>query len=347
MTNQQTAAIAPENLQFGIDTFGDVPDGDYVGGLKSLVEQAKLADQIGLDAFNIGEHHRDDFSVSAPDTVLAYLAGVTEKIKLGTAVIVLSSDDPVRVYERFATIQGLSDNRVELTVGRGSFTESFPLFGYDLNDYEELFEEKLAMLSELVKKTPVTWQGKHTQSLENQGLWPPLDAAKMPIFVAVGGSPESVVRAAKYDFGLRLAIIGGPVGRFAPFTELYRRAQEEFGHAPGKSIGWHSPGLIAETDDAAYEAFYDHHIRRVKRIGEERGWGKITRGRIDREVHSGALFVGSPETVARKIAKGIKDLGADTFDLKIGSGTPEAEMKSIELYGTKVAPLVREMVAEQ
>ncbi|KAA8720739.1 LLM class flavin-dependent oxidoreductase [Corynebacterium phocae] len=343
MTHQQN----PETLKFGLDTFGDVHDGGHVAGLKNVVAQAKLADQVGLDSFNVGEHHRDDYAISAPDTVLAHLAGVTDNIHLGTAVIVLSSDDPVRVYERFSTLQALSDNRAELTIGRGSFTESFPLFGYDLSNYEELFEEKVAMLAELVNNRPVTWHGKHTQSLENQELWPPMDGSTLPVFVAVGGSPESVVRAAKYDFGLRVAIIGGAVSRFAPLTELYRLAQEEFGHQPGKSIGWHSPGLIADSDDAAYEAFYDQHMQHLQRLGRERGWQPMTRDRFDAEVRDGALFVGSPETVARKIAHGFTALGADTFDLKIGSGTHAAEMKSIELYGTKVVPLVREMVAAQ
>nr|WP_120491881.1 LLM class flavin-dependent oxidoreductase [Corynebacterium lactis] len=347
MTRQQNALVNPEDLKFGIDTFGDVTDGDYVAGLKNVVEQAKLADQVGLHSFNLGEHHRDDFAVSAPDTVLSHIAGVTENIHLGTAVIVLSSDDPVRVYERFSTIQALSDNRVELTVGRGSFTESFPLFGYSLSDYEGLFEEKLAMLVELTKNRPANWQGKFTQTLENQELWPPLDSEKLPIYVAVGGSPQSVVRAAKHDLGLRLAIIGGAPSRFAPFADLYRRAQEEFGHEPGKSVGWHSPGLVADTDEEAVDAFYDAHIAHVSRVGAERGWGAMTRDRFDHEVRHGALFVGSPETVAKKIAKGVKALGADTFDLKIGTGSQDALLKSVELYGEKVVPLVRDMVADE
>ncbi len=312
-----------------------------------MVEQVKLADQVGLDGFNLGEHHRDDYAISAPDTVLSYLAGVTENIHLGTAVIVLSSDDPVRIYERFSTIQALSNNRVELTVGRGSFTESFPLFGYSLSDYEGLFEEKLAMLAEIMKNRPFTWEGKFTQSLQNQELWPPIDADKLPIYVAVGGSPQSVVRAARHDFGLRLAIIGGAVSRFAPFADLYRRAQEEFGHAPGKSVGWHSPGLIADTDEEAVDAFYEKHLKGVTRLGAERGWGAMTRERFDHEVKAGALFVGSPETVAKKIVKGITALKADRFDLKIGTGSQDALMKSVELYGTKVVPLVRDMIADQ
>lgn len=345
--NNVTRQLNPENLKFGLDTFGDVTDGDYVKGLCNVVEQAKLADQVGLYTFNVGEHHRDDYGISAPDTVLAYLAGVTENIHLGTAVIVLSSDDPVRIYERFSTIQALSGNRAQLTVGRGSFIESFPLFGYSLGDYEALFEEKLGMLVEVVKNRPVTWQGKLTQSLENQELWPPLDGDKLPVYVAVGGSPESVVRAARHDLGLRLAVIGGAVSRFAPFVDLYHRAQEEFGHEPGKSIGWHSHGLVADTDEEAVEAFYDLHVAHMTRLGQERGWSPMTRESFDREVRSGALFVGSPETVARKIAKGIQALGADSFDLKIGTGSQDAILKSIELFGAKVAPLVRDMVADE
>lgn len=346
MTHQQNLLVNPEDLKFGLDTFGDVTDGDYVKGLKNVVEQAKLADQVGLYTFNVGEHHRDDYGISAPDTVLSHIAGVTENIHLGTAVIVLSSDDPVRIYERFSTIQALSGNRVQLTVGRGSFIESFPLFGYSLSDYEELFEEKLGMLVEIVNNRPVTWQGKHTQSLEEQEIWPPLDKDKMPIYVAVGGSPQSVVRAAKHDLGLRLAIIGGAVSRFAPFADLYRRAQEEFGHEPGKSVGWHSHGLVADTDEGAVEAFYEKHVAHVTRLGNERGWGAMTPERFNHELRSGALFVGSPETVARKITKGIKALGADSFDLKIGTGSQEAILKSIELYGTKVVPMVRDMIAD-
>lgn len=336
----------PEDIKFGIDTFGDVVDGDYVAGIKNVVEQAKLADEVGLHSFNLGEHHRDDFAISAPDTVLSYIAAVTDNIHLGTAVVVLSSDDPVRIYERFSTIQALSNNRVELTVGRGSFTESFPLFGYSLSKYEDLFEEKLSMLGEIVNQRPVTWKGRLTQSLENQEIFPPLDKDAMPIYVAVGGSPQSVVRAASHDLGLRIAVIGGAVSRFAPFAKLYRQAQEEFGHEM-KSLGWHSPGLVADTDEEAVDAIYDQHIAHQKRLGRERGWSPMTKQRFDHEVRSGALFVGSPETVARKVVKGIKALGADTFDLKIGTGSQEAQLKSIELFGTKVAPLVREMLADE
>lgn len=346
MTRQQNVLVNPEDIKFGIDTFGDVIGGDHVAALSNVVMQAQLADQVGLHSFNLGEHHRDDYAISAPDTVLSHLAGITENIHLGTAVIVLSSDDPVRVYERFSTIQALSNNRVELTVGRGSFTESFPLFGYSLSDYEELFEEKLAMLVELTRNRPVDWQGNFTQQLESQELWPPLNSDQLPVYVAVGGSPQSVVRAAKHDVGLRLAVIGGAVSRFAPFADLYRRAQEELGHAPGKSLGWHSPGLVADTDEEAVEAFYDAHMAHVTRLGAERGWATMTRDRFEHEVRHGALFVGSPEAVARKIARGIKALGADTFDLKIGTGAPDALLKSVELYGEKVVPLVRDMVAD-
>ncbi|MDP9800368.1 putative LLM family oxidoreductase [Arcanobacterium wilhelmae] len=338
--------INPADIHFGLDTFGDVHNNDPIQSLKDVVEQAKLADEVGIYAFNLGEHHRDDFAISSPHTVLANIAAVTTQIKLGTAVVVLSSDDPVRVYEQFSTIHALSDGRAELTVGRGSFIESFPLFGYDLSDYEPLFEEKLEMLVNLWKNRPFDWNGKLTQSLTHQHLFPPMDAETLPIFVAVGGSPQSVVRAARHDVGLRLAIIGGQPERFAPFADLYRNAQEQFGHTTPRSIGFHSPGLVADTDEEAIEAFKAEHMAHNARVGAERGWPAMTEARFASELTNGALFVGSVETVSQKLAKAIKVLGADTFDLKIGTGSHSAQMKSIELYGTQVVPRVRELLAE-
>lgn len=262
------------------------------------------------------------------------------------AVIVLSSDGPVRVYERISTLNALSGGRAELTVGRGSFTESFPLFGCDLSKYEGLFEEKLVMLVRLWRERPATWGGDLAQSLREQELYPPLDAAGSvpPLAVAVGGSPQSVVRAAYHDLDLRLAVIGGAPERFVPFADLYRRAQDEFGHAQDSSIAFHSPGLVADTDEEAAEAFYPQYAANNNRVGAERGWPRTTRARFNDEVAHGALFVGSPETVARKAADAMLALGADTFDLKIGLGSQEAQLRSIELLGIRAAPMVREMV---
>lgn len=347
-TAPEPTRLDPASLHFGLDTFGDLQDGDFAATLRKVVDQARLADQVGVHALNLGEHHRDDYAISAPDTVLSYIAAATERLHLGTAVIVLSSDDPVRVYERISTLHALSGGRAELTVGRGSFTESFPLFGYDLAKYEGLSEEKLAMLVQLWRERPATWDGELAQSLSKQELYPPLDAAGSvpPLAVAVGGSPQSVVRAAYHDLDLRLAVIGGAPERFAPFADLYRRAQDGFGHVQDNSVGFHSPGLIADTDEEAAEAFFPQYAANNNRVGAERGWPRMTRARFDDEVTHGALFVGSPETVARKVADAMLALGADTFDLKIGLGSQEAQLRSIELLGTKVAPMVRDMVAD-
>ena len=333
-------------LHFGLDTFGDVWQIDANQTLKNLIEQVTLADKVGVYSFNLGEHHRDDFVISAPDTVLSYMAAKTENIHLDTAVIVLSSDDPVRIYERFSTIQALSGGRAQLTVGRGSFIESFPLFGYSLENYEQLFEEKLGLLHTILNNRPFTWEGELTPSYKDQYLFPPMETP-LPVQVAVGGSPQSVVRAAKYDFGLRLAIIGGDPLRFAPFAQLYRNAQEQFGHTTPRTIGIHSPGLVAETDAEAIQAFYDPYVTHNARVGRERGWAPMDEERFMNEVNYGALFVGSVETVAQKIARAIKGIGADTFDLKIGTGSHDAQMRAIELYGTEVIPRVKELLADE
>lgn len=332
-------------LNFGIDHFGDLKNNDFAQSLRDLVEQATLADQVGVSSYNLGEHHRDDFAVAAPEIVLSHIAAKTEQIKLGTAVVVLSSDDPVRIYERFAELDALSNHRMELTVGRGSFTESFPLFGYDLSDYEELFEEKLAMLAEIWKGRPLTWNGKHTPRLKNQMLYPPMNPQNVPLYVAVGGSPQSVVRAAHYNIGLRLAIIGGDPARFAPFVELYRKSRERFGFDDERSVGFHSPGLIAPTDEEARQLFYGDFEKYNNRLGAERGWMGMNRERYLQEVEHGALFVGSVETVAQKIAEKMKALGTDTFNLKHGQGDQSAQLQSIGLYGEKVIPMVKDMLA--
>lgn len=342
-------------VELGVDTFGDVTWDDddrpvsHAQTVRNVVEQGVLADQVGLHSIGIGEHHRDDFAISAPDVVLAGIATRTQQLRLGTAVTVLSSDDPVRVYERFATLDALSDGRAEVVLGRGSFTESFPLFGYDLQDYEALFEEKLALFAALRTSQPVTWKGTLTQDLRDVTLYPPLENGPLPTWIAVGGSPQSVVRAAHYDIPLMLAIIGGPVERFAPFSDLYRRALAEFGHTPDNPVAYHSYGYVAETDEQAREEFFRPYVISTERIGAERGWPAPTKESFLEEVEHGSMAVGSPETVARKIAAGVRALGASRFDLKISTGplSHGKLMRSIELYGTRVAPLVRDMLADR
>jgi probable LLM family oxidoreductase len=311
-----------------------------------VVEQAKLAEEVGLDSFNIGEHHRDDYAVSAPDTILAGIATVTNKIKLGTGVTVLSSDDPVRVYQRFATIDALSNGRAEITAGRGSFIESFPLFGYELANYGDLFEEKLELLVELLKEKPVTWSGKMRASLTNQEVFPKTERGAIGLRVGVGGSPDSVVRAARLGIPMALAIIGGDPARFAPYSNLYREQLAKFGHAE-LPVSIHSPGFVADTDSEAIEAQWPHYETAFGRIGRERGWGPTTKMHFISEVNGGSLYVGSPETVAKKIAYAIESVGASRFDLKYANGPmPHSKlMKAIELHGTKVVPMVREILA--
>lgn len=316
--------------------------------LRDVVQEAVLAEQVGIDAFNVGEHHRDDFSVSAPDVVLAGIATKTSKIKLGSGVTVLSSDDPIRVYQRFATIDALSSGRAEITAGRGSFIESFPLFGYELSDYARLFEEKLELLVELLKENPVNWQGSIRPPLVNQQVYPKSHSGKIPLRVGVGGSPESVVRAARLDAALALAIIGGDPARFLAYARLYQEQMDHFGHQL-RPISIHSPGHIAETDEQAIEELWPHYESSFGRIGRERGWGPMTKGHYLDEVHNGSLYVGSPETVAKKIAYALKSVEAQRFDLKYATGPmPHSKlMQSIELYGTKVIPMVRELLASQ
>jgi probable LLM family oxidoreductase len=338
-------------IQFGLDTFGDISLSDS-GVQKSagqvirdVVEQAVLADELGLAGFKVGEHHRDDYAVSAPDTVLAGIATVTKNIRLGTGVTVLSSEDPVRVYQRFATIDALSNGRAEITAGRGSFIESFPLFGYDLNDYHVLFEEKLELLVQLLNENAVTWSGTTRAALNNQQVYPKTEQGRIPLRVGVGGSPESVLRAARLGIPMALAIIGGDPARFAPYANLYREALEKSGR-PQLPISIHSPGHIAETDKQAIEEQWPHYETAFGRIGRERGWGPMTKMHYISEVNGGSLYVGSPETVARKIAYAIKSLGASRFDLKYANGPmPHSrQMKTIELYATKVVPMVNELL---
>jgi probable LLM family oxidoreductase len=341
------------NLEFGLDTFGDISQDDRGAKqsagvvIREVVEQAKLADELGLSGFNIGEHHRDDYAVSAPDTLLAGIATVTKNIRLGTGVTVLSSEDPVRVYQRFATIDALSNGRAEITAGRGSFIESFPLFGYDLDDYHVLFEEKLELLVKLLQENAVTWSGSTRASLNNQEVYPKTERGRIPLRVGVGGSPESVLRAARLGIPMALAIIGGDPARFAPYANLYRETLEKTGQ-PQLPISIHSPGHISDTDEQAIEEQWPHYETAFGRIGRERGWGPTTKMHFISEVNGGSLYVGSPETVARKIAYAISSLGASRFDLKYANGPmPHSKtMKSIELYATKVIPMVKELLTE-
>lgn len=347
MANTSTG---PGTIELGLDTFGDITLGQdgapkpAAHVIRDVVEQAVVADDLGLDYFGIGEHHRDDFAVSAPDMVLAAIAGQTKRIRLGSAVTVLSSDDPIRVFQRFATLDAVSNGRAEVTLGRGSFTESFPLFGFDLANYEELFEEKLELFNELRKEGPVSFSGNTRPALHSQMVYPHTESGSLKTWVAVGGSPQSVVRAAHYGMPLMLAIIGGEPLQFAPFTELYHRALKEFGQ-PEQPIGVHSPGHIAETDQKAMDELWPHYAAMHSRIGRDRGWPPLTRAEFDATAGPrGALMVGSPETVANKITTVAKALGLSRFDLKFSHGTlPHASMlKGIELYANEVAPRVRE-----
>ncbi len=342
------------NHILGLDSFGDITvdaDGTPLHAaqvLRNVVEEATLADKLGVDAITLGEHHRDDFAISSPEIVLAAIAGRTERILLGTGVTVLSSDDPVRVYERFATLDGVSDGRAEIVLGRGSFTESFPLFGYHLHDYDELFSEKLELFAKLREEGAVTWSGKHRSSLTDQHVYPKTEhPGGLPAWIGVGGSPQSVVRSVKIGIPMMLAIIGGDPARFLPFVELYRRAQGELGVEP-MPLGVHSPGHVAETDTQARDELWQHFRANRIRIGRERGWPDPTRAEFEHEVDEGSLYVGSPETVAQKMARTIRTLGADRFDLKYANGTMPHEMlmSSIELYGGAVIPRVRELLAD-
>lgn len=339
-------------LEFGLDTFGDVTAGpddallSHAAVIRNVVAEGVLADEVGVDFFGIGEHHREDFAVSTPEMVLAAIAARTSRIKLGSAVTVLSSDDPVRVFQRFATLDALAKGRAEIILGRGSFTESFPLFGFELEQYQTLFEEKLDLFAELITGKAVTWSGTTRASLTDQRVFPPIETGTLKTWVGVGGSPESVVRAARYELPMMLAIIGGDPLRFKPYVELYNRAFSQMGR-PVQPIGVHSPGYVADSDAQAREELWPDFKRMRDRIGAERGWGPMNRAEFDQEADRGSLYVGSPETVARKIANTVKALGVSRFQLKYSAGSLPHDrlMRSIELYGMKVMPLVRELLA--
>ena len=341
-----------QHIELGLDTFGDItanPDGGpktHAQVIRDVIEEGVLADDVGVDAFGVGEHHRPDFAVSTPDVVLAAIAGRTKRMWLGSAVTVLSSDDPVRVFQRFSTLNAASNGRAEVTLGRGSFIESFPLFGYELADYEKLFEEKLDLFAALLRNEPVTWHGSMRAPLDNQRVYPPIETGALRTWVGVGGSPESVVRAVRHDLPLMLAIIGGDPKRFAPYVELYHRAYAQLGK-PAREIGVHSHGYVAETDETAREELWPDYKRMRDRIGAERGWPAMQRAEFDRVADHGSLYVGSPQTVARRIAATVKALGLARFDMKYSAGTLSHEkiMRCIELFGRKVMPLTRDMLA--
>jgi probable LLM family oxidoreductase len=340
-------------IEFGLNSFGDVPtDGGRTLSdpetVRLLVDEAKHAEAVGLDVFSLGEHYREGYVDSATPVLLAGIATATERIRLGTAVTVLSTNDPVRLYNEFSTLDALSNGRAQLVLGRASQTQSFPLFGYKLEDYEQLFEEKLELFMKLQREMPTTWQGTVRAPLTEQTLHPTMRPGGIPTWVGVGGSPESVVRAARYGLPLMLAIIGGQPERFAGHVDLYFRALAQFGQ-PMQPVGQHALGLIADTDEEAAETWWNSWQPLVTQMGRERGFYPPTRERYDLELATGALFVGSPETVARKIVRMTHELHISRFDLKydIGGLSVDARARTIELFGTKVAPRVRELLAEE
>jgi probable LLM family oxidoreductase len=347
-----TDALETRTLELGLDTFGDVtagPDGAALPPaqvIRDVVEEAVLADEMGLAAFGVGEHHREDFAISAPEIVLAAIAARTRRIKLASAVTVLSSDDPIRVFQRFSTLDAVSDGRAEVILGRGSFTESFPLFGHQLDQYETLATEKLDLFAAVRSGEPVTWRGSHRAPLRDQRVYPPIEHGKLKTWLGVGGSPESIVRAARYELPLMLAIIGGAPSRFKPYVELYGRACAELGHA-AREIGVHSPGHVAATDAEARAIFWPAYRAMHDRIGAGRGWPPLTRDAFEREITHGSLYVGAPETVARKIAGTAAALGLTRFALKYSAGplAHDAMMRCIGLYAREVAPRVQELLA--
>ena len=338
-------------LEFGLDTFLPITvdeSGLPVSGdqaIRNAVEEAVLAEAVGVDSFNIGEHYRTEFMDSAASVVLAAIASRTETIRLGTAVTVLSTQDPVRLYTDFATLDAVSNGRAQLIVGRGSLTESFPLFGFDLADYEELFEEKLDLLVRLLREQPVTWSGKFRSALTDQLVSPPIPAGHIPTWVGVGGSPQSVVRAARFGLPLMLAVIAGRPDRFAPYVELYKRALQQQGQ-PELPVGLHSLGFVAETDEEALEIQWPYYREQFEWAARERGWHPPTYEQFLAEVDHGSMYVGSPETVARRIAAAMRTLSLSRFDLHyaIGRIPHEQRMDAIELYGREVIPRVRELL---
>lgn len=334
-------------MELGLTTFAEIDPALAHDGrtpakrMRDLLAEIELADQVGLDVYGVGEHHRADFIASAPAVVLAAAAARTEHITLTSAVTVLGSDDPVRVLEEYSTVDLVSGGRVEIMAGRGSFTESFPLFGYDLRDYDELFAEKLDLLLALRGRGPVSWSGKHRAALEYAQVFPD-PGRDLPVWVAVGGNPNSVVRAGRLGLPVALAIIGGQYRSFAPLSQLHAAAAEEAGHAR-QAFAVHAHGYVAETEAAAVEEFYPSYERAMTGLGRERGWTPMNRGAFDQlRGPEGSLVLGNPEQVAEKIVAMRDALHLDRFMLHPGVGplSHEHQMRTIELLGTKVAPLV-------
>jgi probable LLM family oxidoreductase len=341
-----------QSIELGLDTFGDIqagPDGQeltHAQVIRNVIEESVLADEVGVYCIGLGEHHRPDFAISSPEVLLSAIAARTRRMRLASSVTVLSSDDPIRVFQRFSTVNAISGGRAEVILGRGSFTESFPLFGYDLSNYETLFDDKLDLFAAILENEPVMWQGQTRPPLTNQRIFPPIETGTLKTWIGVGGSPESVVRAAHYNLPLMLAIIGGDPNRFRPYVDLYHRAFAQFGRVV-REIGVHSHGYVAETDDKAREELWPDYKTMRDRIGAERGWPPMTRTQFDSEIERGSLYVGAPETVARRIATTAKALGVSRFHMKYSAGTLSHEkiMRCIELYGRKVIPLTRDMLA--
>ncbi|OKP67862.1 luciferase [Paenibacillus sp. P3E] len=344
-------------MEIGISTFLETtPDpvtGEVISHaerLREAVEEIVLADQVGLDVYGIGEHHRADYAGSAPAVVLAAAAAMTKKIRLTSAVTVLSSDDPVRVYQAFSTLDGLSNGRAEIMAGRGSFIESFPLFGYSLDDYDELFEEKLELLLKIRASEKVTWPGGHRPAIDNLPVYPRAVQDPLPVWIASGGNPESAIRAGMLGLPIAFAIIGGMPERFAPLVKLYKEAAAKAGHNPDKlQIATHSHGFVGETTEQAAALFYPSTQAQMNVIGRERGWGQAYNRATYDDARSlrGALYVGDSEYVAEKILLLHKNLGVTRFFLHVNVGTmPHREvLRAIELLGTKVAPIVRQELA--
>ena len=338
-------------MEIGIYTFADVPAGhpEQAGQrLRNLVEEMKLADEAGLDVFAVGEHHRPDYAVSAPPVALAAGAAVTKRIKLSSAVTVLSSDDPVRVYQQFATVDGLSNGRAEIMAGRGSFIESYPLFGYDLDSYDELFAEKLELLMKLNEGERITWQGHLRPSLNNAGIYPRPEQKKMPIWIAVGGTPQSVVRAASLDLPMALAIIGGDPRRFKPFYDLYRESHAKAGHKPDTiqlSLNMH--GFVSDTTENAKRIYGAAQLEVMNRIGRERGWPPQNMSHFEQAAGpTGNLIVGDASRVTDRILELHEIFGNTRILIQMAIGTvPHAEqLKAIEILGSRVAPAVHKAV---
>jgi len=344
---------APGELHFGIGTFAfqpTGPDGNPVDGtqvVRDVVEEAVAAERSGLDSFGIAEHYRPGMMDTAAPVMLGAIAGRTSTLKLGSAVTVLSTQDPVRVYNEYATLDAVSGGRAQLIVGRGSAIESFPLFGYNLSDYEELFEEKLELLMMLLREQPVTWSGRFRPPLVDQLLEPPVKPGSLPVWVGVGGSPGSVIRAARFGLPMMLGVIGGSIERFAPLVDLYRQSLEVL-EQQAQPVGLHVHGYIADTDEEAVETFWPVWEAMMNAEAPKRGWAPFRRERFDAEVHAGSIVVGSPETVAQRVAHGMRVAGASRFDfVAAASRMPHADkVESIERFGREVVPRVKELLAE-